>query len=62
MSAESLRSFDNVADRIKQHRQASQAPILLVEGSDDFLVLREHVPAADIFPADGKKNVIAAAR
>lgn len=58
----SLRDFDRPADRIRQHRQVSSAPVLIVEGTEDYLVLRSHLPGVEIFPADGKPNVIDAAR
>lgn len=57
-----LRAFDRPADRIRQHRQVSDAPVVVVEGPDDFLVLRPHLPGADIFPANGKANAIETAR
>lgn len=56
----SLRDLDRVEDRIRQHRQVERSPILIVEGPDDILVLREHVPGEIIFPADGKRNVLRA--
>lgn len=56
----SLRDFDRVEDRIRQHRQVEKRPVLIVEGSDDLLVLKSHVPAELIFPADGKPNVLRA--
>ena len=53
----SLREYDNPADRIRQHRQASTSPLLIVEGPDDLLVLRPHLdPLVEIFPVDGKRN------
>lgn len=57
----SLRYFDNIADRVRQHRQASSTPILLVEGPDDYLVLRRHLESVDIFPAGGKRPALEAA-
>lgn len=58
----SLRELDRPADRIRQHRQASDEPILIVEGESDFLVLRPLLPEVEIFPADGKNNVVDTAR
>lgn len=58
----SLRNFDRLADRIRQHRQASDQAVLIVEGPSDELILRDHVEAAMIFPADGKVNAIDCAR
>lgn len=56
----SLRDLDRVEDRIRQHRQVSSGPILVVEGPDDLLLLRDHIPQESIFPADGKRNVLRA--
>lgn len=58
----SLRNFDRLADRIRQHRQASDQAVLIVEGPSDQLILRDHVAAAMIFPADGKTNAVDCAR
>lgn len=58
----SLREFDRPADRIRQHRQASDDPILIVEGEGDLLTLRPALPGVEIFPADGKQRVVDAAR
>lgn len=56
----SLRGLDVIADRIRQHRQVSKAHIVLVEGPDDELVLQDHLEGVDIFPSDGKRNVMRA--
>ncbi len=56
----SLRDFDRVEDRIRQHRQVEKRAVLLVEGPDDLLVLKHHIPVELIFPADGKPNVLRA--
>ncbi|MDF2507560.1 MAG: hypothetical protein K0Q52_1419 [Microbacterium sp.] len=56
----SLRELDRVEDRIRQHLQAEKRPVLLVEGPDDLMALRQHVPESVIFPADGKVNVLRA--
>jgi hypothetical protein len=58
----SLRGYDRPADRMLQHRQVSSKPILIVEGPDDLLTLRDHLPGVEIFPVDGKANVVEAAR
>lgn len=58
--SESLRDLDRVEDRIRQHWQVDKRPVLAVEGPADFLVLREHLSQAVLFPADGKKNVLRA--
>ena len=60
MTLSSLRDYDRPADRIRQHRQASDAPILIVEGAADRLVLRPHLPGVEIFPADGRTNAVSA--
>ncbi|WP_152642045.1 hypothetical protein [Microbacterium azadirachtae] len=52
--------MDRIEDRIRQHRQVESGPILVVEGPDDLLLLRDHVPQEIIFPADGKRNVLRA--
>ena len=57
MTGSSLREFDSPADRIRQHRQADPRFVILVEGPDDELVLRNHVSDAVFFPVAGKKNV-----
>lgn len=56
----SLRDFDRVEDRIRQHRQVEKRAVVLVEGPDDLLVLKHHIPVELIFPADGKRNVLRA--
>lgn len=56
----SLRELDRLEDRIRQHRQVERSPILIVEGPDDILVLREHLPREIIFAADGKRNALRA--
>lgn len=56
----SLRDFDRIEDRLRQHRQVHKGPILIVEGPDDILVLREHLPGEIIFAADGKRNALRA--
>lgn len=56
----SLRDLDRVEDRIRQHRQVERGPILVVEGPDDLLLLRDHIPQEIIFPADGKRNALRA--
>ena len=56
----SLRDLDRVEDRLRQHRQVEKAPILIVEGPDDILLLRDHLPHEIIFAADGKSNVLRA--
>ncbi len=58
----SMRSSDSVASRVRLHKQNSKRFSLIVEGSDDLLVLRDHLQAVDIFPADGKINVLRAVR
>jgi hypothetical protein len=57
-----MRELDRVEDRIRQHRQVVADPLIIVEGPDDLLVLRGHVPADRIFPADGKSNLLRAMR
>ncbi len=47
---------------MRQHRQVSNAPIVVVEGPDDLLTLRTHLDGFDIFPGDGKTNVISCCR
>jgi hypothetical protein len=37
-------------------------PFLIVEGPDDYLVLRDHLPGTSFFPADGKANAIRVAK
>lgn len=54
----SLRDFDRVEDRIRQHRQAIHDAVLIVEGPSDYYLLKEFFAAENIFPAQGKKNVI----
>lgn len=58
----SLRQFDRPADRIRQHRQVSRAPLIIVEGPDDVFVLKPHLEGTDFFPVAGKPNVIETAR
>jgi len=60
--ASSLRDLDRPADRIRQHRQVSDCPVVVVEGPHDCLVLGPHLTGIDIFPADGKPNAIETAR
>ncbi|MEV7231209.1 hypothetical protein AB0M79_29950 [Polymorphospora sp. NPDC051019] len=36
----SIKNFDRVADRIRQHRQADTRPIIVVEGPSDYRFLR----------------------
>lgn len=57
----SLREFDRLEDRIRQHRQVDKHPIVIVEGPDDLLVLKNHLPSRLFFPADGKRNALRAA-
>lgn len=57
-SGSSLRDFDRLADRVRQHRQSSNKPLIVVEGPDDQLTLAPVLPGIDIFPADGKRNAI----
>lgn len=57
----SLRELDSVADRIRQHRQVYERPVLIVEGPEDRLVLGPHLEGVDIFPADGRTNALDAA-
>jgi hypothetical protein len=59
-SGSSLQKFDRVADRVRHHRQATNKPLILVEGPDDLLTLRPVLMGVDIFPANGKKNALAA--
>lgn len=61
-SSNSLRELDRVEDRLRQHRQVVNAPIVIVEGPDDQLVLKKHIEPSIIFPADGKRNVLRAIR
>lgn len=56
----SLRSFDRIEDRIRQHRQVENRPVILLEGPDDQLVLRDYVSEDLLFPADGKTNALRA--
>lgn len=56
----SLRDLDRVEDRIRQHRQVESVPVLVVEGPDDLLLLRDHLRREVIFPADGKRNALRA--
>jgi hypothetical protein len=56
----SLRDFDRVEDRIRQHRQVEKVAVVIVEGPDDLLVLKHHIPEGLIFPADGKRNALRA--
>lgn len=60
MTGNSLRAFDSIADRIRQHRQVSKAPLLVVEGPDDLLVLEGHLAGVEIFGATGKPSVLEA--
>lgn len=60
--SESLRDLDRLEDRIRQHRQVDKSPVLIVEGSDDLLVLRAHVERVTLFAADGKPKALAAVR
>lgn len=58
-----LRENDRIEDRIRLHRQVEKnRPLLVVEGPDDRRILEVHLDGVDIFPADGKKNVIRCAR
>jgi hypothetical protein len=54
-----IRSADSPLDRIRQHRQAEKAPILLVEGSPDYRVARRVLskPVA-IFPLGPRAVVL----
>ncbi|WP_382304510.1 hypothetical protein [Herbiconiux sp. UC225_62] len=61
-TSSSLRELDRVEDRIRQQRQWTDSPVLLVEGPDDLNVLRQHLPGVSIFPADGKANALRAVR
>ncbi|WP_162815370.1 hypothetical protein [Microbacterium arborescens] len=56
----SLRDFDRLEDRLRQHRQVDKTAILIVEGADDLLLLRDLLPDQSIFAADGKRNALAA--
>lgn len=56
-----LRNLDSVADRVRQHRQVSDRPFVLVEGPDDQITLAPLLRGVDIFPTDGKQNALAAA-
>lgn len=56
----SLRDYDRIEDRLRQHRQVESTPIVIVEGPDDVLVLKNHLPSEIIFAADGKSNVLRA--
>lgn len=58
----SLRSYDRLEDRIRQHRQVSDAPVVIVEGPNDAMVLRTHLEGFDVFPADGKNNALSCCR
>ncbi|WP_163541998.1 DUF4435 domain-containing protein [Occultella kanbiaonis] len=57
--ASSLRQLDQLADRIRLHRQLRPDPIVIVEGPTDKLVLKEHIVASQIFPASNKNCVLA---
>lgn len=61
-ATESLREYDRPADRIRQHMQASENPVLILEGYADLLVLKPLLDDVDVFHVDGKKNVISVAR
>ncbi len=60
----SLRELDRLEDRIRAHRQVrSNVPIVVVEGPSDELVLSPHLGSeVDIFPADGKSNLVTCGR
>ncbi|WP_144662447.1 hypothetical protein [Paenarthrobacter nicotinovorans] len=62
LEAQSIRHFDRPADRIRQHRQASNQAIVIVEGPSDVRVLRPHLDAVAFFPVDGKTNAVNCAR
>ena len=57
-NASSLRDFDRPDDRIRQHRQVDDGPIIIVEGPTDQQLLQEHLPDVKFFPVDGKVNVL----
>lgn len=61
MAARSLRQFDAPADRIRQHRSGTTDAIVLVEGIDDYNVLRPHLEDVAIFPLDGRPAVLSTA-
>lgn len=54
-----LRQYDRPQDRIRQHRQADQSPVLVVEGVDDLRVLEDHLVGVTIFPVGGKPPALA---
>lgn len=54
----SLKRFDRLADRIRQHRQADSSAILIVEGPSDSATLRRLLPGVSIFPASGRNNAL----
>lgn len=56
----SMRDFDRIEDRLRQHRQVDSRALVIVEGPGDDLVLRQHLPDVAIFSADGKRNVLRA--
>lgn len=56
----SMREFDRVEDRLRQHRQVEVSPIILVEGPTDILLLKQHISPNLIFVADGKGNALRA--
>lgn len=49
---------DDLLDRIRLHRQGTDRPIVLVEGPADAHVLKPRLPGADLFIAQGRRNVI----
>lgn len=54
----SLIGYDRLADRVRQHRQAVDCPVLVVEGPDDRTTLGKIFPGVAIFPAAGRKNAL----
>ncbi len=57
-----LQEFDNIADRIRLHSQASRAPVLIVEGVSDKRVNSQWLPEADIFPALSRDQAVSTLR
>lgn len=59
MSRESsLKEFDRLADRIRQHRQGDKSPILVVEGDGDRLTLADLLEGVDIFIAGNRPTAL----
>jgi hypothetical protein len=61
---QSLRDFDNLADRIRLHRQVRKTPLLIVEGVTDKRLLERllNLPGTDIFIASTRQVALDVAK